>query len=298
MAAEKSSASAAMVSKTKKKAAAKKAAAKKTVSADQIAAVAHKIENLDYAGASALVQKGHREGGMAMFQMGGALSVIYTNGWYKEENANFKVYVSEVFGVKPTSAFYAMRVYQKIIELGIPGNVIDTIGWTKFRLIERVVTKANWKSWVKKAHAVNTATLEDMVKKAQKGTVEGGTAATPTEVTRVTIPFYPDQKEVWDEAIKNAKAEADTEHTNVAACGLAQAYLGGTSAVKSKKGEGDLRETVKAHTPEEILAMVEDVYPHVECELTVYDNPAEKAPAPAAKKKAPQAKKKVNKKKS
>lgn len=292
---------------TKKKVAKKKVAAK-TSGPDLLAQISHEVENLTLNNAEDVIVSGQNETGTQMFRVGGALSVIQSNDWYKQSgHTNFKDYVLDKFDMKHAKARYMIRIYRKVLELGLPWSVVETIGWSKFREIEPVLTKKNAKGWFQKAKALNVVSLQEQVREARKGT--GDSIENPSaesNVTSMSFKAHDDQRSVIDEAITSALIDADTESRTVALTAICLGYTAGNSAAPvSKSGVGDLEQTLRSVSWETAIEMLESIHKNIEVSVTLYtgdeqkqnedsDSDESEAPAPTTKKKV--AKKKVAKK--
>jgi hypothetical protein len=264
--------------KVSKKTAKKKTTTKKKTTAktgkDVLVEVSHLVENLTFEKAEELILSEDMSTGLANFRKGGALSVIQGNKWYKDQGyEHFKDYVQDKHNVTYQAANGWINVYLRMIELGVPYKAVEVLGWTRVKVLLGILTKKNMAGWFKKAKAMNVATLKEAVKKAREGSASSVPSGDSPKIHTVALAFHPDQKEVWDEAIASALVDADTEHKSVAATAIAMAYnAGGSSVPASKKGEGDLKKTIKAHTLEEVIEMIETVWPNVDVDATLYES--------------------------
>ncbi len=262
--------------KKKAKAAPKKKAkaTAKTTAKDILVKVSHEVENLTLEKAELLLSSEDMNTGLANFRKGGALSVIQGNKWYKEQGYDhFKDYVQDKHNVTYQAANGWINVYLRMIELGVPYKAVEVLGWTRVKVLLGILTKKNMGAWFKKAKAMNVASLKEAVKKAREGSATSVPSGDSPKIHTVALAFHPDQKEVWDEAIASALVDAGTEHKSVAATAVAMAYnAGGTSVPASKKGEGDLKKTIKANTLEDVIEMIETVWPNVDVDATLYES--------------------------
>ncbi len=290
---------------SKKKVVSKKKAASKTGS-DLIMKISNEVENLGFEKAEEAVIRSSKESGIHIFRLGGALSVIQSNGWYKQAGyPQFKAYVEEKFALKHARARYFIQIYRKVIEMGLNWAVVERIGWTKFRVIMPILTKSNLKMWLKKADKLTYNTLEATVKKAK----QGAPVDSDENITTLSFKVHDDQLSCIEEALTQAGKDSESDVKAVQLTSVAMAFNGGPSAPPAKqktgKGIGDLKATVAANDYQAVLTMVESVYPHVVIkDVDVYDKTTKpdtgKPPVMSKKKVAKKtaSKKKVTKKKA
>jgi len=160
-----------------------------------------------------------------------------------------------------------------MVELGVPHKAVEVLGWTRVKVLLGILTQKNMGAWFKKAKSMNVASLKEAVKKARQGKANSVPSGEMPKIHSVALQLHPDQKTVYDEAIATAKNDADTEVAAVALTSICMAYnAGGSSVPASKKGEGDLKKTIKAHTLEEVIEMIEIIWPNVDVDATLYES--------------------------
>ena len=245
----------------------------KNAIADTVAA----IENVDAKTALPLVQELLDSRDFDAFRLGGLLSVIQANGFWREQGyEKFEEFTAGYFGIKYRKASYLMDIYNNLIESGVEWDDVKAVGWTKLKEIAKFLTVDNVAEWVERCNNMNTVTLIDYIKtldengepkqKSEKKDVD------PTEnkeVSSLTFKLHTEQKELVLEAVEKAKKDADTEHNNVAMEYIATQYLTGALGKKQK--------AVKQKTLDELMQAEYDADPETALE-TLLNKVAEMYP--------------------
>lgn len=170
------------------------------------------------------------------FKLGGLLAKLQTNpDWWKESYQSFKDYLETAFGLKYGKAMYCVRIYRRLLTLGVPWTSFQNIGWTKVNLLCDIVTPENVEEWVEKAKAMNTISLEAAISAALQKEPAAAGANETSNVTTVTFKVHPDQKVIINEALEKAKATINTSVASVALEGICQTYMGDGVAFKDWK---------------------------------------------------------------
>lgn len=258
----------------KKKAPAKaapkaKAKAKVEKAKDIIADTAAFVENLTKDSAYELVLNMDNEAAFFQFKLGGALSVIQSNEWYKETNENFREFVEVEFGIKYRKAMYLIAIYNNLVESGVEYEKVKALGWTKLSVISGIITQENVDDWVKAAKEMTVLELKEYIKDQEKGSVAAGgeppakgEGSTTKTVSTLTFKLHADQREVVDEAIEKAKNDADTEYPTVALEAICMSYVNQTTKVV--KGGKDLKAQMEEAGWKGVLEVFEELWPEID----------------------------------
>ena len=208
---------------------------------DLIVTVAGQLENLKEADARKMVTEIRENSDFGYFKLGGVLAVIQSNGWF-EPHASFKDFVEAEHGLKYTRAMYWIRIYNKLVDSGIPWDAVKSLGWTKLKEIVDVITKSNVKSWVKTAEKQTVLQLHETVAahlkaEAQKASGEAGETEPAQTVVTKTFKLHADQKNTVDQALAKAKTAGNTTVDTVALEYVCLDFLGGTQTASTISGK-------------------------------------------------------------
>ena len=123
----------------------------------------HEIENLKKEEALTRISQLVDTHEVAYFKLGGVLSVINNNKFYDPYDS-FDKWVENETAMKRAKARALIQIYDAIANSGITGAQVKHIGWTKLRVIARLLTKDNVLEWVEKASSHTRTELEKLVK--------------------------------------------------------------------------------------------------------------------------------------
>lgn len=239
---------------------------------DIIVQTAKEINNLDRETALEIVPSLIDSVDFSYFKLGGVLSAIQDNEWWKVEDCNsFKDFIQDSFGLHYRKAMYLINIYDKLVEADIPWAKVSGIGWTKLKELADILTTENVDEWVAKAHSMTTLNLQAAVKAAKAGAlgVEGTTAPDSTGVSTVTFKVHPDQKESINKAIEQAMEEASTEFKGVALEAICLNYLSGGSTKKTPTPS--LTAIMEKMEVLEVLEAFEVVFPNINITVEMED---------------------------
>jgi hypothetical protein len=165
------------------------------------------------------------QNGFNKFKLGGFLLKLRMNPeWWNDSYSTYSAYVESTFGFSSEKAARAIRLYKKLLILGLPWSAFAGIGWIKVDILLRIVTKENVAEWVEKAKAMNALSLRATIQQQLQHPAPAGALA--SDVKTFTLKLHPDQKEIIDAAVEKAKQEVPTGVDAVAFTAIAQSYLG------------------------------------------------------------------------
>ena len=249
-----------------------KAKGGKAAELDVIQQTVNLVENLTEAKATEVAHSLLDEAESNLFTLGGVFDAIYTHAWHSGYDA-FKDYIEDNFGMKIRKAMYLMKIYNDLVASEVAWEKVAKLGWTKLRIISGELTNDNVDDWVKRATAMTTLQLQEYIKGLHSGEIkEGDPEETPSTITTMTFKVHADQKETILEAVETAKGAAETEFDAVALEMICLDYLAGSTGTgkKTKKGKTpSLKDVIKSHSIEDVLNMVEKVFPDVEISATL-----------------------------
>jgi len=246
--------------KPPKKSTKKTAAPAEIVEADVIIDVVSEIEHLGRDDALKLVHQLTEETEVTFFRLGGALSVIMRNEWFRPDYPTFRDYVEQVYGMAYRRAAYWVAIYNALSESGIPWSKVKDVGWTKLKEIAQVLTQENVDEWVERAASMNTQNLIAAVKAAQadgapKNLEDANAKATVTK----SFKLHTDQVATLDAAIAKAKEQGSTTVDAVALQYICEDFVG-TMTVEDR---------LKKLGLEKVIALVEKVFPEASLTLDI-----------------------------
>lgn len=192
------------------------------------------------------------------FILGGILKRIHENNWY-EDYESFGEYVFETFGFQERKARYLMEIYSELTFNRIPWDKVSVLGWTKIKMLCKILSIDNVDEWVEKAGSMSVKELEAVLK-AEKGDVEDKNTSTENNVKTMSFKLHADQIDAVNAGLAKAKADFGTEYDNVALEAMANAYLGATTDV-------DIPTMLQNLGLEAAMELVEKAFP--EAEITV-----------------------------
>lgn len=188
-----------------------------------------KIEGLTKAKALSEAIKCARNIDDNSFVLGGILKRIHENNWY-EEYGTFAEYVLENFGFKERKARYLMEIYEELTFNRIPWEKVSVLGWTKIKMLCKILSIDNVDEWVEKASTMSVKEL-DAVLNAKDEDAEDKNTSTENSVKNMTFKLHSEQIDSVNAALSKAKADFGTEYDNVALESICNSYLGDTQAV-------------------------------------------------------------------
>jgi hypothetical protein len=232
---------------------------------DLIKDIVHEVENMEKKTALELVVELNEQADISFFRLGGILSLVSANGWWQNEEKQYKTfreYIEKEHGLEYRKATYWIAIYNALAKSDVPWKKVKEVGWTKLKEIAKVLTVENVDEWVDKAKQVNTLTLQDMVKKETSGSDDAGAPAETEKVTTKTFKVHSGQKEVIETAIKKAKEASGTEVDTVALEFICQDYLGGSGAADASKTPAQkLAQQLKGMDIEVVMHIVDESFP-------------------------------------
>jgi hypothetical protein len=192
------------------------------------------------------------EGNFALFRTGGILGKMKAKDW-KGEADDFFEFVETELGMKKRKAQYAIGIYEKLVELDIPWNAANKLGWSKLRLIHAILDEDNVAEIMAKVLPLkNLFEVTNFVRDWK--TKEGGKGINAkdgsTPITRLSFQVHEDQKETIQLALAKAKEEGNTEFDGPALEYVCLDYL--ASGAKPKPKRMTAAEAIahaKKHTP-------------------------------------------------
>lgn len=148
---------------------------------------------------------------LSMFQMGGVLLRMKTNGWYGHGASDFYSFVRDNFGIEKRVAQHRMKVYSDLTALDIPVDAIKGIGWSKLRAASSILTEDNLTEVLSAIGDLPTkAAVEEFVADyAGKTKTESEESDSPSMMFKVSI--HKDQEATIRAAIEKAKSESKTQ---------------------------------------------------------------------------------------
>lgn len=216
-----------------------------------------KIENLTKTKALSEALKCSRNIDDNSFVLGGLLTRIHESNWY-DDHESFGDYVSETFGFQERKARYLMEIYNELTFNRIPWDKVKVLGWTKIKMLCKILSVVNVDEWVEKAGTMSVKELEAVLKAEKTG--EDKSTATESDTKNMKFSLHNDQIDTVNAALAKAKAEFGTEYDNVALESVCSAYLGNTQAI-------DLGSKFKDMGVEAVLELVGNVFP--DADITV-----------------------------
>jgi hypothetical protein len=247
---------------------------------DMILQTAKEVENLKEDKAFILVPRLMGDIDQNYFKLGGILSKIQAEGWFLNKGyENFKAYVEAECSIKYRKAMYLIGIYNGLVESGIAWAKVAHLGWTKLKELAGIMTPENVDEWVEIASGMNTLQLIEYIAKQ----AEGSDAANSTEtakdsakaVTTMTFKLHKDQKETVEAALEKAQKQSGTEVKSAALEYIAIDFLGGTQKVVN------LTEVMKTKALEDVLASLQEAFPTLVMQASVYDTVEEAQAAQA-----------------
>ena len=266
----------------KKKKATKKVSAKKVSTKkgkkiktdDLIVNMVFAVENATVAESLERAKAAVESGDEDQFQLGGDLFKISEEKRYSEEGYDkFTVYVADALGLHPRKAYYMIDFYKAIVASEVKWADVKDLGWTKLRILARIITKKNAKKWIAVAEKIKGyRELEELVAKAKPKADKGEDPPASTgDTTTMTFKLHADQKEIVDMALDKAMEEGSTDVKSVALEYICQDYLSGGDKPAAEEGaevvEMTLAELMRNKTPAEVMDAFSEVWP--EADVTI-----------------------------
>ncbi|UOX39973.1 hypothetical protein [Vibrio phage V-YDF132] len=243
------------------------------------------IENLKATEALPLVSEMLESNDFNEFKIGGVLSVIDANGYWRDQGyEKFADFIEGHYGIKYRKAMYLIGIYNSLVESGVEWEQVSSLGWTKLKEICGFLTPDNVDKWVELATNMSTIALIAYIKECdengepkEKGKGADTNPAQNKEVSHMTFKVHDDQRAMIRDALDKAKAEIDTEHDNVALEHMATQYLQGSLGKKGAKPAkqkslaeqiADLHKKDPESAIETILNQVAELYPEYDIEVS------------------------------
>jgi len=181
---------------------------------DQMDDHVHEIENLSKKDALERIEAVQEQLDESYFILGGLLSKVQVEGWFKPHK-NLEAFVEAEYGFSGRKARYFIEIYEKLGELALPIAQFKGVGWTKMRMVVRVLTKENAEYWAKTAAENSKGEFEKLVQAALAKS--GNQMASVSNAThRKVFKLHDDQIETVNAAIEKVKKDTGTECDAVA----------------------------------------------------------------------------------
>lgn len=203
---------------------------------DLIAQTAETIENLSFEQAIDYMHTAGNDAAYNEVKMGGALSVILANKWYKQEPYNYSTianFINAEVCIGYTKAYALMTIYDTLLALQVVWSDVSSIGWSKLAALAPVLTHENKAEWFEYARTHTRAELYMRIAVYKHDTENVPEEDKPTKITddtvKLTFKLHPDQAEIVHFALEKAQLDAGTEYDSVALDAICQSYLGNSS---------------------------------------------------------------------
>ena len=196
---------------TQKKSATAPASGQSAAVVDEAGDLIQAIENLGKEGAFARLGQLEEVSEKTYFEIGGVLSVIRKNKWF-DSYPTFEDWVTKNTIFRPSKARALIQIYGAIVAAGVPWAKIKDVGWTKLRVIARVLKKENADHWIGEASGRGKLDLIALVKQHLAG-------------SSVTKPHEPAKPKVKAANLKKKLIALDTNEL----AGLIVEVLGSVS---------------------------------------------------------------------
>jgi hypothetical protein len=197
------------------------ARAERSTPANGLGDLAHEIENLTKAKALGLVAPLRDKISQTFFGLGGVLSVIQRNKWFRPHESFRKFVLGMGLNYRP--ALYYVEIYEKITQLELPDDLFEGLGWTKMRTLTRILTKDNAEHWVKLARETSNPELKKRVDAAIAAANPQSAPSPKPTFTR--IKFDDRQMETIGLAIARSREQSGIEDESAALESVCSAYL-------------------------------------------------------------------------
>jgi len=276
------SASAQMIKKAGKGKGKKAATSKPESDIDLIVSTVVEIEHLSR---DAAVELGHTltdDTDFNYFKLGGVLSVLMENGWYKELGYDsWPDFINEEYGLGKRKSQYLIQIYNGLVESGVAWDDVKDLKWTKLKELSHILTKENAAEWVEIARDLTVLQLQEKIKQFKAtGSLDAQTtddeqaAANSTNVSTLTYKVHPDQKETITSAVEKAMTEIGSEFKPVALEAICMNYLSGekvkaVEAPADHMSEEHIETVMKQIGWEQVLEHFENVFPDIEVSFKV-----------------------------
>jgi hypothetical protein len=207
--------------------------------ADEFATIINYVENLTEDAARKLAGSLAEGTGFAEFKLGGILSRIQEEGWYKPY-ASFREYVEGEHGLKYRSAAYAVQIYNDLAKLNIAYDRVKEVQWTKLRTISGTLNQDNIEKMVALAKKQTVVQLMETVKNIKNKDKKLTGPSDPTKTKVITFKVHGDQDKTIAAALDKAKEAGGTTVATVALEYICLDFLGSshTSLVEQLKHVG------------------------------------------------------------
>lgn len=237
-----------------------------TENQDLILVVAHEVENMTREQAYAAVPDLAENIEFNYFKLGGVLSVISLHKWW-DEGSSFKEVADKDFNLGYRKAKYLTEIYDSLVASEIEWDQVKDLGWTKLRVLAKVINKENVGYWVDQAKQLTVVQLQELIKqKDQAGETEEGDENLVTTVTTLTFKLHEDQKAVIKQALEKAKEETTTDFDNVALERICTGYLGG---IVHTATPADLKTLMQNNGWEAVMEIFGELWPQIEITVNV-----------------------------
>jgi hypothetical protein len=246
---------------------------------DMIVQTAKEVENIKEAKAFEMIPRLMDDNDRNSFRLGGYLSKIQAEGWFLNKGyENFKAYVEAECSIKYRKAMYLIGIYNGLVAAQIPWSKVQHLGWTKLKELAGILTAENVDEWVTVAESMTALQLIDYIAKQTAGndasnSTENGDGS--SNVTTMTFKLHKDQKESVEEALQKAKHASGTEVNGAALEYICLDYLGSAPKVVN------LTELMKTKALEDVLQSLQEAFPTLVMQASLYDTVEEAQAAQA-----------------
>lgn len=240
-----------------------KAVAKKDLTGDWLQDTHMVIENLQQHEAVNQLTNLTDQSDRSWYCIGGILSQIRDNQWWQIKGyASFDDFVEDELGIAKARAASWMRNYRAVLNLGITTADLSEVGWTKLKDALPYMTSTNKdellghaRTLTCKAFITYLKGLAGETKKKKTTSVGSGSS-----VVKFSCMLHEDEVEVVDEALKRAKARANSEYDNVGLALLCSVYLNGGGDTMNA---GSVVDAMRQMGADSLQSLIQEAFPNL-----------------------------------
>lgn len=167
------------------------------------------------------------------------INEAYHQQFYREKwgYETFDEYCRTELDMAYRSAINFVHIWDKVLELNLPHEEVEKLGWTKMKDLVNVMDDENYKEWIESAKTMSTRELTEAVRVSRRKDTTGAPST-----TTMTFKMEESEARVVQDAIEEAKMLCDTDNAVVALEMICQDWLESKGATPK---QADLQDHIK-----------------------------------------------------
>lgn len=201
-------------------------------------------------------------------KIGGMLAAAQANKWFGGYET-LQDFLVQGLGIHYRKGMHLIKCYNTLMECKVDSEDAEELGWTKLRILSRIMTTENAGYWVAIGKKMKTVDLDLEVSKCQaEAKAKPDTDPISSNIVSLNFKVHTDQRESIVMALADIREKMKTPYDSVALYNLSLAYLGGQVAVEpvgmpAEPGADDLKGLMAKFSYLDVLTLFGQLWPDI-----------------------------------